>query len=118
MKPRVAIITNDITFPMYFKNNSYEISVLNRFSHQEIQETIINTKCKLIILDGTFSNMPSMEVIHDLRIIEKLELPIWFFPEITANDYITKSYSLGVNRVIHKPFDPINISNEIITQIL
>ncbi|NDP21816.1 MAG: hypothetical protein GZ091_12165 [Paludibacter sp.] len=118
MKPNVAIISNDITFPMYFKNDNYEILVITHFSNEEIHAKIISTRSKLIILDGTFSEMSSLEIIHDLRLNEKIELPIWFFPEITSNDYITKSYTLGVNKIYYKPFDPVIISNEIIAYLL
>jgi len=118
MKPYVTIISDDITFPMYFKNEIYETLVITHFSNEEIQAKIISSSSKLIILDGTFSDMSSLEAIHDLRLNEKIELPIWFFPEITSIDYITKSYSLGVNKIYYKPFDPVIINNEIITHLL
>lgn len=117
MKNSIAIITDDILFSKLLEslikkkvNNS---SIITCQSLQEIDTMIVSTSCKLILLDSHLEGISSIEIIHYLRQKKHVLSPIWFFAEIQTDEYIYKSYDLGANRTIKKPFDPLVLILEI-----
>lgn len=82
-------------------------------TYEEINSKIDSRNCDLILLDGGITSFSSIEAIQYLRMKRQILAPIWFFPEIQTDQYIHESKVMGVNQIIHKPFDPYVISTEI-----
>lgn len=119
MKASIAIITEDILFwnlfvPLLNKKKP-ELSVLVCGNYDEINNLIVPSACKLILIDGGNSRLSSIDVIHYLRTSKHVLKPIWFFPEIMTDAYKNKSITLGATKIIHKPFDPYLVVDEIIS---
>jgi len=119
MKQTLIIITDDIIFPNFFQillqRMIPELKIEICESYKEIDEKMDAESCKLIVFDGKMSKMSIVEVIRHIRQTNNINAPIWFFPEIQTKSYIDKSYKLGVNRIIKRPFDPYIITAEIVS---
>lgn len=119
MNSSIAIISDDVLFWNLF------IPLLNRKkpdtkifvceTYEEINTKVEVGSCDLIIVDGGISSLSSIEVIHFIRTTKKILNPVWFFPEIITDEYIYKSLSMGVTKILNKPFDPYVVVDEIIS---
>jgi len=121
MKSNIAFISDDILFlnllsPL-LKRVLPNIQIYNCNSFREIDEKIGEVTCDLILVDGGLKTVSSIEIIHYIRLNKHILAPIWFFPEILTRDYIHKAKEMGVTKIIDKPFDPYQITDEIVSSI-
>lgn len=119
MKSSIAIISDDVLFWNLFipllnrKKPDLKISVCG--TYEEINTKVEKGSSDLIIVDGGTSSLSSIEVIRFIRTTKQIVAPVWFFPEIKTEAYIHKSLSMGVTKIINKPFDPYVVVDEIIS---
>ena len=119
MKSAIVIISDDVLFWNLFipllnrKNPDLKILVCRTF--EEINSKVEIGNSDLIIVDGGISSFSSIEVIQFIRTSKRILVPVWFFPEIKTDTYIHKSLSMGVTKIINKPFDPYVVVDEIIS---
>jgi DNA-binding response OmpR family regulator len=117
MKNQIAIITDDMTFTMILlpllsiKINRLQAAICESFS--DIESKVDEQQVKLIIIDGGIKRFSSIEMIHYLRVKKRILVPIWFFPEIQTAEYLYKSKEMGANKIILKPFDPYQVTDDI-----
>jgi len=115
----IAFITDDIVFSnlisIPLKRELTDINIIICKSVSEINEQIKSHICDLILLDGNFASVSSIEIIEYLRKDKLIISPIWFFTEINTKEYIHKSILMGANKIFNKPFDPYSIVNDIIS---
>jgi DNA-binding response OmpR family regulator len=71
----------------------------------------------LIIVDGKMMTISPIQLIYELRYIHKITSAIWMFTIIDIPDYLEKVIEVGANKTIQKPFDPEEITNDIIAYI-
>ena len=121
MKSTIAFISDDVLFlnllsPL-LKRVLPNIQIYNCSSFREIEDKINEVKCDLILVDGGLTSVSSIEIIHYIRLNKHILAPIWFFPEILTNEYIHKSKEMGATKIINKPFDPYQITDEIVSAI-
>ena len=121
MKSNITFISNDILFinllsPL-LKRVLPNIEIYNCSSFLEIEEKISDVTCDLILVDGGLTTVSSIEIIHYIRLNKHILAPIWFFPEIQTKEYIQKAKEMGVTKIIDKPFDPYQITDEIVSSI-
>ena len=113
----IAFITDDIVFSnlivIPLKRELPDLRIILCKSLAEINEQINSQLCNLILLDGGFGSVSSIEIIEYLRKEKRITSPIWFFPEILTNEYSHKSILMGANKLFYKPFDPSFIVNEL-----
>jgi len=118
MIKNVGIITDSALFlnlnAELLRKNGYnsQVHVMQTFS--QIEECLNNNTIDLFLIDGALTNMSSMEVIHLLRLQKLTKSPVWLFPEVLTDSYFRRVYSIGVNRIIKKPFDPYELYEEVI----
>ncbi len=120
MQKKILIVTNDNVFYLLLKSFLTSTSgsiICQRISKIVDLTAIVISEFSLIIIDSNLKSISAVEFVHILRVDYKLICPIWFFSEIQHTDYLKRLYIVGVNRIIEKPFDPINISKEIILQL-
>ena len=117
MNKQIAIITDDLIFPklleplLSIKVSRLKLSVCQ--SYVDIDAKINAEEIDLIIIDGGMLKTSCIEIIHYIRNQRKITAPIWFFPEIKTAEYIYKSKQMGANKIIQKPFDPHEVTDEI-----
>ncbi|MBP7369273.1 MAG: response regulator transcription factor [Paludibacteraceae bacterium] len=78
-----------------------------------IHESLNKQPSDLIILDGNFTQNSAIDLIYSIRFKLKIFTPIWFFSVIETPEYLLKALEVGANRIIERPFDPIEIASEI-----
>ena len=78
-----------------------------------IYESFNKHPSDLIILDGNFTQNSAIDLIYSIRFKLKIFTPIWFFSVIETPEYLLKALEVGANRIIERPFDPIEIASEI-----
>jgi len=119
MKSTLIILSDDLIFWNLFTSllsrNSLGIQIHVCSTYQEIDKYVEEATCNLILLDGGLSRLSSIEIIQYIRKSKTIISPIWFFPEILSDEYIHKAMEIGANRIIHKPFDPYQVTKEIET---
>jgi len=120
MKTKIAIVTDvslfcNIFIPLLRKRNA-DILVDICCSIDEIDEKSGVESYDLILVDGGMTQMSCFEAIQHIRLSKQNRVPIWFFPEILTEEYLTKSRIMGASRIIPKPFDPLKVSNEIFSK--
>jgi len=119
MKPKIAIITDDVLFYnllsrlLLKKNTDLEIQSCSNFN--EIDSKLGSSNSNLVIVDGGISNISPIETIQYLRMSKQFFAPVWFFPEIKSPEYIHESLLTGASKIINKPFDPYLVVDEIVT---
>jgi len=116
MNRKVLILTNDNV--LFLLLNAYITSQSGAFECKKISSHIdINTPenqtADLILVDGKMTLISPLELIYTLRYEMKITSPIWLLNEINTTTYIEKAFELGANKIIKKPFDPIDFANEI-----
>ena len=122
MKLSIIIITDDIIFPNLFEillqRMIPELNIEVCGSDKVICNNLNVDNYCLIILDGEVSKFSPTEILQHIRLISKIKVPIWFFPEIRTKAYIDKMYEMGVSRMITKPFDPYIITAEMASLLI
>ncbi|MDP4239529.1 MAG: hypothetical protein Q8904_08690 [Bacteroidota bacterium] len=122
MKQTLLIITDDGVFPNLFQillqRMIPELKIEVCESCKEIDRILFTGNCKLIVVDGKLSEIPTIEVIQHIRLVNNSSVPIWFFPEIQTKLYIDKLYEMGVTRIIKNPFDPYIVTAEIVSLLV
>jgi DNA-binding response OmpR family regulator len=117
MNYSISIITDDIVFSNLLipllKRELPDVKIQICNSYQEINNHFSYSSCDFILIDGGISSISSIEIIQYLRTVKRIIAPIWFFPEITTNEYIYKSIQMGASKIINKPFNPFLIIDEI-----
>ncbi len=78
-----------------------------------IYESLNKEPSELIIVDGVFTQNSAIDLIHSIRFKMKVYTPIWFFTVVETPDFLLKAREVGANRIIERPFDPIEIATEI-----
>ncbi len=117
MKSIITIISDDILFPHLFKLllerkiNNLEINVYSTF--RDIDESQNINMSNLVLVDGGMRYISSIEVIQQIRVKQRIVVPIWFFTAIETEAYINKSKEMGASTIINKPFDPHKITDDI-----
>lgn len=96
----------------------YEVDDVNFISFQsfaKVKELPEHTKEDIIILDDSISGTAHYEVIAYLRVVKKIDAPIYFF---SSADYMEEqAFSNGISFFYKKPFDPVVVINHIVTTI-
>jgi DNA-binding response OmpR family regulator len=115
----IAIISDDLVFynllklPILKKNPNVQTHICRTF--HEMTDKLGTIKINLILIDGGMSLLSTVEVIRDIRLIKRISTPIWLFPEIQTNEFISKTKEMGVDIIINKPFDPLKVVDDIAT---
>jgi DNA-binding response OmpR family regulator len=78
-----------------------------------IHESLNKQPSDLIILDGIFTQNSSIDLMYTIRFNLRIITPIWFFSVIETPEFLLKAREVGANRIIERPFDPIEIAAEI-----
>jgi DNA-binding response OmpR family regulator len=119
MKRTIVIISSDILFPQLFETLLFrkikDLEIISCKSMHEIDQKLAPSVVDLILLDSILNNTPSFEVMRYIRMEKFITSPIYFFPEIHTENYTYKSYVMGTNLIINKPFDPYKITDMIIS---
>lgn len=117
MKKTVVIISSDTLFPQLFETLLFrkvkDLEIIICRSVQEINQKLEQSVVDLTLMDSILNNTPSFEIMRYVRMEKRVASPIFFFPEINTERYIYKSYAMGANRIINKPFDPYKITDDI-----
>jgi len=115
------IVSNDILFPQLFDTLLYRkikgVNIVVCKSIQDIIDKVPPHSSNLGILDSTLNGVPSLEVIRYLRMERHVVTPLFYFADIQTEAYTYKAYEMGASKIIHKPFDPNIITDEIAQQI-
>lgn len=121
MKPTIGIITNDVLFENFFipllKTKANDIQILVCHEDHSAKDKIDKTICDIILLDGGITGISGIEVLRRLRTKDQVVSPIWYFSEIQTELYEHKAMSMGASRIINKPFDPIQIVDELLSAL-
>ena len=117
MKAKIAIVTDvslfsNIFIPLLRKENA-NIIIDICSSIDEIDEKFRRMSHDLILMDGGMTQLSSFEAIQHIRLSKQSNVPIWFFPEILTDQYLMKCKTMGVCRIIPKPFNPLKVCQEI-----
>lgn len=121
MQQKIRIFSNDNVFFLLLKSQIEAINAdfecekvpnFRTFNHS------LNHTLSLILVDGKMSDISAIELVNLLRYEHKIRIPIWFFSEVKIQSYLDKALEVGVNRIFYKPFDPIELSNEIVNYVL
>lgn len=78
-----------------------------------IYESLNKQPSDLIIVDGNFTQNVAIDLMHSLRFKLKIYTPIWFFSIVETPEFLFKALEVGANRIIERPFDPIETAAEI-----
>lgn len=117
MKKTVVIISSDALFPQLFETLLFrkvkDLEIIICRSVQEINLKLDQSAVDLTLMDSILNNTPSFEIMRYVRMEKQVASPIFFFPEINTERYTYKSYAMGANRIINKPFDPYKITDDI-----
>lgn len=121
MKTYITIVSDEHLFwnlmiPL-LSNKIHDVQIDVCRTVKEINEKLDTGYCNLVLVDGGMSGMSSIEVIQLIRLKKNILTPIWFFPEIQIKAYIYKAHEMGATRIINKPFDPMWVTDEIVTLI-
>jgi len=76
-----------------------------------IHESFNKQPSDLIILDGIFTQNSSIDLMYTIRFNLRIITPIWFFSVIETPEFLLKAREVGANRIIERPFDPIEIAD-------
>lgn len=121
MKRIIVIISSDKLFPQLFETLLFrkikDLEIITCKSMQEIDQKLAPSVVDLILLDSILNNTSSFEVMRYIRMEKFITSPIYFFPEIQTENYTYKSYVMGINLIINKPFDPYKITDMIISSL-
>lgn len=116
MKTRIAIVSDislfcNIFIPLFKKTrNETQVDVCR--SIEDIDKIFKCNSYDLILVDGGLTQMSCFEAIQHIQNSNYYQGPIIFFPEITTEEYLSKSKIMGVTKIIPKPFDPIQVVND------
>lgn len=117
MTTKIAIITNDNVFfrliDTYLKKINGSIFSKQVSSVSEIESDFFTMSSNLIIIDGNLKVNSPIEITYHIRYKLHIYSTIWFFTEIRTAEYLYKAKEVGVNRIVQKPFDPIEIMDDI-----
>ena len=113
------IISEDIVFNEIIHRlicyNTEGVNFKSFQSFTKLKKLPKETKVDIIILDDSISGAAHYEVITHLRYAKEIVAPIYFF---SSTDYIeNQAYSNGINFFFKQPFDPITVTNHIISTI-
>jgi len=117
MQLKIRIFSNDNVFFLLLKS---QIEAINAdFECEKVPNfRTFNHSLNLILVDGKMSDISAIELVYLLRYEHNIRIPIWFFSEVKIQSYLDKALEVGVNRIFYKPFDPIELSHEIIDYVL
>jgi len=114
-------MSNDILFPQLFETLLYRkikgVNVIVCKSIQEIKEKVPVHSANLGLLDSILNGISSLEVIRYLRMERRIVTPLFYFSDIQTEAYTYKAYEMGASRIIHRPFDPNVVTDEIVELI-
>lgn len=117
MTTKIAIITNDNVFfrlvDTYINKINTTIFTKHISSISEIESDFFTMNSNLIIIDGNLQVNSPIEITYHIRYKLHIYSTIWFFTEIRTQEYLYKAKEVGVNRIVQKPFDPIEIMDDI-----
>jgi len=117
----IMIISNDILFPQLFETLLYrkigKVNIVVCKSIQDIVDKIPVNTADLGILDSTLNGIPCLEVIRYLRVDRQVVTPLFYFSDIQTEAYTYKAYEMGASKIIHRPFDPNIVTDEIVRLI-
>ncbi len=118
MKQTVAIITENNVFtkliePLLTKQY-HDLDIITCQSDEDITEMLLSvSNVKLVLLDGNLKSMSCFKIIQELNRKTIFDSRLWFFPAIKNKMDIHRSQAMGVNRVITKPYNRRELSNDI-----
>lgn len=113
----IEIISDSATFYLLIERfvkvlyPSIQIRVWDQLS--SIYESLNKQPSDLIIVDGNFTQSAAIDLIYSLRFKLKIYTPIWFFSVVETPEFLHKALEVGANRIIERPFDPIETAAEI-----
>lgn len=117
MKQTVAIITEDIVFTKLVEpllTRQYQnLDVITCQSDEDVSEMLSSSNVRLVLLDGNLKSMSCFEIIQQLSRKAFLNYRLWFFPAIKNKAEIYRSQAMGVNRIITKPYNRFELSEDI-----
>ena len=114
---RLEVISNSPTFYLLIErfvkllHSNIQIQIWD--SLPMIHESLNNQPSDLIILDGIFTQNSSIDLMYTIRFNLRIITPIWFFSVIETPEFLLKAREVGANRIIERPFDPIEIAAKI-----
>ncbi len=115
MNRKVFILTNDnvlfLLLNAYIRAQSSAIECQKITSHHNFDFSEVLTS-SIILVDGKMTLISPLELIYKLRYEMKITSPVWLLSEINTSAYIEKAIQLGANKIIKKPFDPIDLAYE------
>lgn len=120
MRQRILIVTNDNVFYLLlstFIESASSFVVCEKTSDPDVFQSHAADDVKLIIVDGKLIDVSPVELIYQARYHFNILCNIWFITEIRSLNYLQKVLEVGANRIIQKPFDPYELSREIISSV-
>lgn len=121
MNKTIVIMSNDILFTQLFETLLYRkikgVKIVVCKSIQEIKEKVLVDSASLGLLDSILNGISSLEVIRYLRMERHIVSPLFYFSDIQIEAYTYKAYEMGASRIIHRPFDPNVITDQIVELI-
>lgn len=118
MHTKILIVTNDnvlfLLLKTFIESLDSELECVRITDHQQLKEY---TDIKLIIVDGKMINISPIELIYLMRYEYMILSNIWFITEIRSEGYLKKALEVGANRIIEKPFNTLEFSDEVIKYI-
>jgi DNA-binding response OmpR family regulator len=113
----IEIISDSATFYLLIErfvkvlHTGIQIRVWDQLS--SIYESLNKQPSDLIIVDGNFTQNAAIDLMYSLRFKLKIYTPIWFFSVVETPEFLFKALEVGANRIIERPFDPIETAAEI-----
>lgn len=118
MNKTIVVMSNDILFSQLFETLLYRkikgVNIVVCKSIQDIKEKVPVHSASLGLLDSILNGISSLEVIRYLRMERRIVTPLFYFSDIQTEAYTYKAYEMGASRIIHRPFDPNAVTDEIV----
>ena len=121
MQKKIFLLTNDNVFYLllksYIESTSSFVVCEKITNHNNLKQQNGN-EAALIIIDGKMTDISPISLTYSIRYESHITTPIWLFSEINTQSYKKKALEVGVNKILEKPFDPIEIARNIVLVVL
>ncbi len=119
MNTKLAIIGSDSIFNrvMYDsiirRDNRVSIIIINSYEKYISLGGLLSFS--MIICDSVIDGASPLEIVYELRFRDRYVNPIFMMEDSENKQNIIKAFSVGVSRVFQRPYDPLEISLQIVS---